>query len=335
MTPDAFSRALRGQRAFSAIELARVAEVLGADVHWLITGIPDPQNFAVAARHDYDSATAERSVPDHAADQIQLNNIALAYRQAKSPALQNRPLPSGSVTDIRDALGDRFVRHFADKLEEHLAIDVIRISGLSTSYSLRASSHRVIVIAATGNWFRQNWSLAHELGHLIKNHHVTATSASDEHEAQANAFAAEILLPSDELAAIDWVNIDATQLARRVWDFGVSTDALFRRLARLSIPASQILETWAGQPTQRLLRRHLLDESVAKDPITKRMDEASTRRFLLHLQDAHLDSIASGRLGKGPLAWMLGVSPDALEIDSPEAAPKVSSEALAAALELR
>ena len=41
MTEDAFSRALRGQRGFSALELARLAEVLDQDIHLLITGVPD------------------------------------------------------------------------------------------------------------------------------------------------------------------------------------------------------------------------------------------------------------------------------------------------------
>jgi transcriptional regulator with XRE-family HTH domain len=43
MTTDALSRALNGQRGFSSRELARIADQLGADLYWLITGTPDPQ----------------------------------------------------------------------------------------------------------------------------------------------------------------------------------------------------------------------------------------------------------------------------------------------------
>lgn len=45
MTPDAFSRAVNDRRAFSSIELARLADRLNADVHWLITGQPDPHRL--------------------------------------------------------------------------------------------------------------------------------------------------------------------------------------------------------------------------------------------------------------------------------------------------
>jgi transcriptional regulator with XRE-family HTH domain len=50
MTPDAFSRALNSKRRFASIELARFAEETGADLHWLITGQPDPKRLSVAAR---------------------------------------------------------------------------------------------------------------------------------------------------------------------------------------------------------------------------------------------------------------------------------------------
>lgn len=40
MTPDAMSRALRGMRAFTSVELAAIADVLDADLYWLVTGRP-------------------------------------------------------------------------------------------------------------------------------------------------------------------------------------------------------------------------------------------------------------------------------------------------------
>lgn len=60
MTPDALSRALNGQRGFSSGELALIADHLGADVYWLITGRDDPRRVEIAARHTWtrDSASA-------------------------------------------------------------------------------------------------------------------------------------------------------------------------------------------------------------------------------------------------------------------------------------
>jgi len=68
MAPDAFSRALNGKRAFSSIELARLADLLGADIHWLITGELDPNRIAFVARHRFDFETGARDVPGRETD---------------------------------------------------------------------------------------------------------------------------------------------------------------------------------------------------------------------------------------------------------------------------
>jgi len=119
MTPDAFSRAVNGQRAFASVELARLADLLDADLHWLITGQPDPHRLVVAARHDFDHATGRRDVPGRQGDEKVLRDIALAYRQAYPKSRSAPDLPSSSV-DARAALGEDFVRPFADRLESRV-----------------------------------------------------------------------------------------------------------------------------------------------------------------------------------------------------------------------
>ncbi len=42
MTAEKLSKSLNGRRVFSAVELAQLAELLGVDVFWLITGRPSP-----------------------------------------------------------------------------------------------------------------------------------------------------------------------------------------------------------------------------------------------------------------------------------------------------
>jgi hypothetical protein len=336
MTPDSFSRALRGQRSFSSIELAQVADLLGADIHWLITGESDPHRLVVAARHEYDFQSGRRDVPGQADDEGTIKDVGLAYQQADQGAPLAASILPATVDGVREALGKDFVRSFADRLESCLNIDVVRVAGLSTSYSLSIAGRRVIVLAATGNWFRENWGLAHELGHLVAGHLNDDRSpmVRDADEASSNAFAAELLLPADQMREMDWVDLDAAELARRVWDAGVSTEALARRLLSLAIRCPDLIVTWAEQPTQRLLRRHWESPEADGDPITKRMDDAATRRFPLSLQDAHLAMIASGALGKGTLAWMLGIEADNLEVDVPAASDDIDPDVLASALGL-
>lgn len=331
MTPDAFSRALSGQRGFAAIELANLAELLHQDVYFLITGEPDPHRLVVAARHDYDSATGRRDVPGAADDEQTLADVHLAYRQAELGGSAGSPLPQ-SAAEARTQLGDGFVRPFIDRLEA-LGIDVVRLPHLSTSYCFVEAGRPVVVVPASGNWFRENWCLAHELGHLALGH-IDRGLPQDErnqHEAEANRFAADLLLPAGQLRVMDWADVSSAELASRIWELGVSTDALGRRLESLRISVAAPVAEWANQPTLRLLRRHW-QATESGDPITTRMDAAATRRFPLALQDAHVEQIASGRLPKVTLAWMLGVDADTLEVDEPVLPESMSVADLSAAL---
>lgn len=340
MTPDAFSRSVNDKRQFASVELARIAELTGADLHWLVTGQPDPRRLIVAARHNYDHATGLRSVPSRAEDEQVLADIALAYRQAyPEPAVQIVPAPAAagwpkSAAGIREELGGDFVRPFAKRLEDRLGIDVVRVKELSTAYSLTVGGRPVIALPATGSWFRENWSIAHELGHLLRGDLDVSISAEEaaSREQACNAFAAELLLPADEIRTVDWESMSDEDLARFIWNHGVSTDALRIRLEALLPRVPARLVRWAGRATQRLLRYHL---PVARelDEITVRMDEAAQRRFPLALQEAHLRQVEDGAVGKATLAWMLDVDPADLEVDSPEVA-QAGTDELASALGL-
>jgi transcriptional regulator with XRE-family HTH domain len=334
MTPDAFSRAINGKRQFSSVELALLAEEIGADLHWLITGQADLNRVSVAARHNFDHATGERNVPGRAGDDQTLADIALAYRQAyPEPTTRANDWP-GSAKAMRDVLGPDFVRPFAGLLERRLGIGVVRVAELSTAYSLTIGGRPVIAVPATGNWFRENWDISHELGHLIRGDHEDGIGPveADRREAAANAFAAELLLPASELKKFDWDSITDKQLADHVWRLGVSTKALCQRLFVLLDSAPERVAYWAAFPTQRLLR-HYLPVPSELDEITARMDAASQRRFPLALQEAHLERAASGAVGTATLAWMLGIDPSALEVDTPTI-PEVDVDGLASALGL-
>jgi Zn-dependent peptidase ImmA (M78 family)/transcriptional regulator with XRE-family HTH domain len=333
MTPDAFSRAINGKRQFASIELALLADEIGADVHWLITGQADPNGVSLAARHNFDHAAGMRSVPGRDGDEQTLADIALAYRQAYPEPAAGVEWPR-SAEAVREALGHDFVRPFAERLEQNLGIGIVRVAELSTAYSFTIGGRAVVAVPATGNWFRENWDISHELGHLIRGDHANGVgpAEADRREAAANAFAAELLLPASFLGSIDWDSATDGQLADLVWMLGVSTDALCRRLGALLGEAPERVANWAGYATQRLLRHHLQAESEL-DEITIRMDAAAQRRFPLALQEAHLERVASGEIGTATLAWMLGIDAGTLEVDAP-AIPEVNVDDLASAFGL-
>ena len=168
MTPDALSRSIHGKRAFATVELARIADVLKVDLYYLVTGEPDPHRLVPSARHAYDPETRQRSVGGLTEDREICEGIHLAYRQAYPQAAGRAELPS-TVEDWRERLGVGFPRDFLQRLVD-AGVDVVRVRGLSTSYSFWSAGRPVIAVGTSGNWFYQNWSLAHELGHLALGH---------------------------------------------------------------------------------------------------------------------------------------------------------------------
>ncbi|MFZ2243097.1 MAG: ImmA/IrrE family metallo-endopeptidase [Gordonia amarae] len=221
------------------------------------------------------------------------------------------------------------MRPFVERTEERLGIDVVRISELSTAYSFIVDRQPVIAIPATASWFRENWSIALELGHLVLDHHANPET-HDSDEQAAHGFAAELLLAAATMRSLDWRDITPGELATRVWSFGVSTEALANRLESLGIE-SPVVRHWSNYTTQRLLRHHW-EPSEAGDPITTRMDAAAVRRFPVALQTAHLNRIAQGKADKGILAWMLGVAGDTLEVEEPTLRSEVPTSDLLDAL---
>lgn len=342
MTADAYSRSLSGERAFSTAELARVADLSGADLRFLITGQADPLAVRIAARHEWDPVAREHHHPSRADDEQTLSDIALAYRQA-NPWRSSPPvaLPS-EPAKVREQLGEAFVATFAERAEQALGVDVIRIQGLGTDYSFTIAGRPVVLLRSEPHWFRSNWSLAHEIAHLALGHHLAEQESPAKVEAPANKFAQELLMPEQDMRGIDWASAEEPDLARMVWRLGVSTEALANRLRGLRLPVPRVLEARPEGSTMRLLRRqrsvlptqyHPGTSFVIADPITFRFNSAAERRIPEPLVSAHLDGIAEGRLNKGTLAWLLEVDPEDIDVDEPEHEP-VSGDELMAALGL-
>lgn len=315
---DTMSRSLNGHRGFSSVEIAKIADAVDVDVYWLITGELDPLRVSIAARHDYDHNTGERSNPGREADEQELRSVALAYRQAYPNAeRQTEPIPS-TVEGVREALGDDFVLNFADKLEDHLGVDVIRVQHLSTAYSFTLGARMAVMLPSTGNWWHSNFSLAHEVAHLALGHHNVGTDSEiDARELAANQFASELLMPETTIRALNWDTITCTEVGQLLWDQGIGTRALGNRLDGLGIRTTDEVAEMLTRPMPGALRpwQHQLKlpransgnvfADIFYDPIDERMQNASQRRFPLSLLSAHRQRIEDTGLTPATLAWML------------------------------
>ncbi|HXC77828.1 MAG TPA: XRE family transcriptional regulator [Candidatus Acidoferrum sp.] len=322
MTPDALSRALNGQRGLSPVEVAKIAQTLGADTHWLIAGAPDPFAITIAARHAWDAGRRERHNPGKQDDQPLLDRVIGLYRAA----FPQGPTASAELPDLpasmRELLGPEFVRNFADNVEQRLNVDVIRIPGLGTDYSLRVGQRGVIVLATQANWFRSNWSLAHELGHLALDHHSAYESPrrTQRDERAADAFAAELLISQRDLDEVGTAGTEAS-LARTIWKLGISTEALRNRLTSARVQANSAVMEALRTPTPRLLRAnvHAFDDSgEGINQVTAREQAASARRFPLTLLSALQTQTEHGAASPAHLSWALDVPVDDIEFPEPD-----------------
>jgi Zn-dependent peptidase ImmA (M78 family)/transcriptional regulator with XRE-family HTH domain len=338
MKPDALSRALSGERGLSIDELFAIAGHFRVSVHELATGQRDPHEVAVAARHGFDNDTKAYSNPAWDSSKPVLEDIALAYRQAADSARTSAPKNIGQLpaSTLRKTLvaanGPDFVRTFADAIERSFDIDVVRVGGLTNSYSMRIGERVVVVTSDTSNWFYQNWSLAHELGHIASG---TMRALDDDHrpvgrhEAGANKFAADLLLPRELVASVDWRGADRDVVGRFLWSTGVSTKSLANRLTSLGVPVSADVERALAEKTQRVVSQSTIFSGVSSaELVASRSQDSAARRFPPHLIAAHRGLVERGVLHAKTLAWMLGNDEIDIERETTDKVFDVSDEEL-------
>ena len=95
------------------------------------------------------------------------------------------------------------------------------------AFSAALHGRPMIVLSHKGNPMRQRFSVAHELGHLML--HPDPAPGSGVHEREANTFAAEFLMPADELRDRLPTPVDIPALKEIADGYGVSVAALAYR----------------------------------------------------------------------------------------------------------
>lgn len=333
MAPDVFSRSLNGKRTFTSIELARLAERLSTSMYWLATGEADPFEARIAARHEYDFASGSYVDDQDGDTKATLDNLELAYRQVYQ-GRNDVPTRTATADDVRGLLGEGFVRDFASRVEEKLDIDVVRVEGIRTAYSVRAGGRYCIVVPRSSNWFHQNSSIAHELGHIYLGHFDTQDEvASEAKEGPAFEFGAEILLPAALMRSVDWMTTTRLEVVNFLWDHGVSTKYLQNRLRRMGLPVRDEVRDLLALSTFDVLNRPLEGKTFTPFAAAARTQRAAERRFPDALIAAHMEAVALGKIQKGTLAWMLAVKPEDIDVH-PAQAQSVDLDDLAASLGL-
>ena len=206
----------------------------------------------------------------------------------------------------------------ASLIEARLGIDVM-IEPLGgpglLGVSITDSEFPFILVNADVHKPRALFTLAHELGHVLAGDgdvmHVdfeeTANSPKEQH---ANAFAAALLLPVDEIRTIKSEHEDVSAgLARMLVRFGVSYETLIYRLNNLHIIDDEHKESFLEKGRRSFLGE--LENSEDKNKLRAGSPPLSKRPPML-LAARCLQALRDGIASPAPLAGLLSVERSAL-----------------------
>ncbi len=268
LDPTKLSKSLSGVRRFTSLELAQIAELSVTTVDWILTG--EESVLATAARASQGGSAA--MALDQATELVELRESAarLGYPQAwtpvarregqagvpRGPAYAQGAQLAGAALAHLDSLGLHPVTlDLAGLVEAAFGADVC-LAPLGEGFdglAVTTPQARVIVAACGGQPYRQRFTIAHELGHLLSadDQGVHAdpdvlARTSEPTEIRANAFAAALLMPEAHLSTLVGPGFDRAAFCRLAIQLMVSPSALAYRLADLRLIDEMTRDQWRG-----------------------------------------------------------------------------------------
>jgi Zn-dependent peptidase ImmA (M78 family)/transcriptional regulator with XRE-family HTH domain len=161
------------------------------------------------------------------------------------------------------------IGHVIRTVERHgaVATRLLLDSDTVDAFSVPFPDWPVIVLGADkGQADRSRWDASHELGHLVM--HDPDPHRSRHLEAQANWFAAELLLPADQIAEELPVTVDWTRLAELKVRWGVSMTALLQQAKALGVLSeSAYVQALKTMSTRGWNRREPVRLPYAESPV--------------------------------------------------------------------
>lgn len=242
-TPAAVTQYEAGLSRPSAAVLDACAEQLGVPVGFFATGRPRlPLDVGDAHFRSLRSARAAERLRALTTVELVWELTEQLGRQVRLPAVDFPPLtnvidPRAAARELRGiwALPSGPVPHVVRLLESRgvvVAFLDFSESGRVDAFSTSAGSRPIVVLTAyKGSALRTRFTAAHELAHLLL--HADVIPGDIAHERQADAFAAEFLMPADEIAGELPTRVDLPALLRLQQRWGVSIAALLYRCREL------------------------------------------------------------------------------------------------------
>jgi len=345
LDPTVLSKIENGKRAIKAMELARIADVLKVSPLALLEDDPLLSNLPIAARRAGPSVArggAYQRLLGLAELHVVLAGAGLPTTPylASVPDVVGRPWHEAAqrlaswandVLRVKDE-ADQRLGALADAIESNLNIDVLIEPHVDDTLSGAAITDRSFPLIFVNSEFprsRSLFTLAHELGHVLASHADNPVTldrellGSTDTERMANAFAANYLMPGDEIRKeIDERGLKVSTLAYLTYRLGVSYESLVYRLHNLRLVNAAGRDKLKSISWQQLVS-HLNDPQLSSQ-LSSRLFPNQVRKLqyrgtakpagrppALLLQRAW-EAYRKGIISVRPLAGLLGVDPDLL-----------------------
>lgn len=328
------SKSLGGQRRFSSLEYARIAEVCEVSTDWLLTGADD--RVALAARAESGSNVADAAA--QARRIVELAEVAEELGREWSRPVVDVGTLSGRWRDDGERLAAAALRvpgaddlvggeDLAGGIERAFAVDVgiVDLGEAVDGLCAVQGETRVLLAAPTPVAARQRFTLAHELAHALAGDDAglrvdvdVYKPGRDGSEQRANSFAAAFLMPAhtlvNRIGGIDAAALDRELIASIALDLKVTPTALIHRLEGLRI-IDGMTAGRLGELTMKeaqLLTGRGAEWSVA-------VEVAKTERRPAALSADLYRAYLEGRTTLRPYARLLDEDVDALRVSLEEA----------------
>lgn len=331
--PTKLSKSLNGARRFTSFELAVIAAEARTTVDWLLTG-EEPERALIAARR---SAGEIDDTLQAAECRVRaLAEVASALdKLVDRPALAALPeaVSTGRPLDDAAVMADDFLA-ILQKTDSSAAFrtdPAATVEGLFDigvaceqfargfdGLALNSSRYRFVIVNTNNAWSRQRFTLAHEIGHIVAgdgshsglcvDQDVMATGQTVQ-EKRANAFAACVLMPHDELraAVITVSRLDEREFGRLVGRFCVSPSALAWRLKNLGLVDDTERAHLGSMPMKKAAERGGWSVRLAE----LAMDQGRTRHPA-KLAARTVKAFATGAVSARLVATALNIEPEAV-----------------------
>ena len=326
---DKLSKSLSGTRRFTSTELAELASVCRVSIDWLLVGeeSPSPRMAARVSESMLSNETQWAALAEEYASADETLE-RLGYQHV-IPPLPPKPATTSfvhhgqvlahyAIQAFREAgyspWDDGLIEHIEDLFGVDVAI--VNLPQSFHGFTWQTDSFRLICVAASTNWARQRFTLAHELGHILSNDAhgelIGEVAGSDwSHyftEKSANAFAGYFLMPPEEVGTAHAQLKDRDEISaldELAWKFKVSPAALSARLEKLQLLTADQRRALAGLT--------MLDVAtlLGKETEFDRESALSARvRAPRRLTQQLRAAARSGATSVRQLARLLGMSPD-------------------------